>query len=102
MISDVLGLVDLVLVMTVNPGAGGQELISSTLPKIRQVREMINASERDIHLGVDGGINPETVPLVVEVGANVLVVGSAVFSANFTVQQGIDRLRQAVNQSTKT
>jgi ribulose-phosphate 3-epimerase len=73
----VLDKVDLVLVMTVNPGFGGQAFIPSQLHKIRAIRQMIDA--RPIDLEVDGGINAETAPLVVEAGANVLVAGSGVF-----------------------
>ncbi len=72
-----LDLCDLVLVMTVNPGFGGQSFISSQLEKIRKLRAMI--ADRPIHLQVDGGITPQTAPLVVEAGADVLVAGSAVF-----------------------
>ena len=72
-----LDLCDLVLVMTVNPGFGGQSFISSQLEKIRKLRAMI--ADRPIHLQVDGGITPQTAPLVVEAGANVLVAGSAGF-----------------------
>lgn len=71
--------VDMVLVMTVNPGYGGQRFIPSTLAKIRQVRAMIAASGRGVELEVDGGVNAETAKLAVEAGANVLVAGSAVF-----------------------
>ena len=74
--------VDMVLVMTVNPGFGGQKFISSTLAKIRQVRAMIAASGRGVELEVDGGVNADTAKLVVEAGANVLVAGSAVFGKN--------------------
>jgi ribulose-phosphate 3-epimerase len=73
----VLDKVDLVLVMTVNPGFGGQSFLPSQLGKIRAIRKLIGA--RPIHLEVDGGINAKTVPLVVEAGANVIVAGSAVF-----------------------
>ena len=73
----VLDKVDLVLVMTVNPGFGGQAFIPEQLPKIRAIRQMIGA--RPIHLEVDGGINVETAPLVAEAGADVIVAGSAVF-----------------------
>ena len=72
-----LDLCDLVLVMTVNPGFGGQKFIASQLDKIRRLRAMIG--DRPIHIQVDGGITPETAPLVVEAGADVLVAGSAVF-----------------------
>jgi ribulose-phosphate 3-epimerase len=73
----VLDRVDLVLVMTVNPGLGGQAFIPAQLRKIRAIREMIG--DRPIHVEVDGGINVDTAPLVVEAGADVLVAGSAVF-----------------------
>ena len=73
----VLDRIDLVLVMTVNPGFGGQCFIDSQIGKIRQLRAMIG--ERPIHIEVDGGVTPETTPLVVAAGADVLVAGSAVF-----------------------
>ncbi|MEM6732358.1 MAG: ribulose-phosphate 3-epimerase [Myxococcota bacterium] len=73
----VLDKIDLILVMSVNPGFGGQSFIPAAVEKIRAVREMIG--EREIHIEVDGGINPETAPLVVEAGADALVAGSAVF-----------------------
>jgi ribulose-phosphate 3-epimerase len=73
----VLDKVDLILVMTVNPGFGGQAFIPSQLHKIRAIRQMIGS--RPIDLEVDGGINTGTAPLVVEAGANVLVAGSGVF-----------------------
>lgn len=79
-VEHVLEDVDLVLIMTVNPGFGGQSFIASTLPKIRSLRAMLN--ERglsDVHVEVDGGINAETAKLVTEAGANVLVAGNAVF-----------------------
>lgn len=71
--------IDLVLVMSVNPGFGGQSFIDSQLDKIRTIRGMIDAKGRDIHLEVDGGVNPETAKLCVEAGADVLVAGSATF-----------------------
>ena len=73
----VLDKVDLILVMTVNPGFGGQSFIPSQLDKIRSIRKMIGKAP--IHLEVDGGINVETAPLVAEAGANVIVAGSGVF-----------------------
>lgn len=73
----VLDEVDLVLVMSVNPGFGGQSFIPGQLEKIRRVREMIG--RRPIHLQVDGGVSPKTIAAVVEAGANVVVAGSAVF-----------------------
>lgn len=71
--------IDLVLVMSVNPGFGGQSLISSQLRKIEAVRKMIDKSGRDIRLEVDGGVNAETARLCVDAGADVLVAGSATF-----------------------
>jgi ribulose-phosphate 3-epimerase len=71
--------VDLVLVMTINPGFGGQSFMPSQLAKIARLREMIDASGRDITLQVDGGVTPQTAPLCLEAGANALVAGTAVF-----------------------
>lgn len=70
---------DMVLIMTVEPGFGGQSFMADQLPKISEVREMINRVRPEIELEVDGGISADTAPLVVEAGANVLVAGSAVF-----------------------
>lgn len=79
-LQEVLPDLDLVLVMTVNPGFGGQAFIERTVNKISQLREWISNSDNpNIHIEVDGGITAETAPLVVEVGADVLVAGSAVF-----------------------
>lgn len=71
--------IDLVLVMSVNPGFGGQSFIHSQLKKIEAMRRMIEKSGRDIHLEVDGGVNAETARLCVDAGADVLVAGSATF-----------------------
>jgi ribulose-phosphate 3-epimerase len=76
-VEPVLDLVDLVLVMSVNPGFGGQSFIGSVCDKIRMIRTM--AAGRPIDIEVDGGVNPETAALVAAAGANVLVAGSAVF-----------------------
>ena len=76
----VLDVADLVLVMSVNPGFGGQAFLPEVLPKVRAIRRMIDATGRAIHLEIDGGIAPDTVALATEAGARVLVAGSAVFS----------------------
>lgn len=73
--------VDMVLLMTVNPGFGGQKFISSVLPKITAVKKMAEERGLDIEIEVDGGVNPETAKLCVEAGANVLVAGSAIYNA---------------------
>lgn len=80
-VEPVLDLCDLILVMTVNPGFGGQSFIPSMLPKIAALRAMIDASGRDIRLEVDGGVTAATAPAVLEAGADVLVAGTAVFGA---------------------
>jgi len=72
-----LDMVDLICVMTVNPGFGGQTFIHSQIEKVRRLRGMIG--DRPIHIEIDGGITPETAPLMTEAGADVLVAGSAVF-----------------------
>ena len=77
----VLDLVDSVLVMTVNPGFGGQAFIESSLAKLAAMRRAIDASGRDIRLQVDGGITPETAPRVIAAGADTLVAGTAVYAA---------------------
>ena len=76
----VLHELDLVLVMTVNPGFGGQSFIDSQLPKIRELRRRIDALGKPIDLEVDGGINTETAGLAIEAGADVLVAGTATFT----------------------
>jgi ribulose-phosphate 3-epimerase len=91
-ISEVLASVQLVLVMTVNPGFGGQEFIPETLHKIRQVRHAIQQQGLECEVEVDGGINEETAPLVVEAGADVLVAGSAVFGSKEGIAIAIQRL----------
>jgi ribulose-phosphate 3-epimerase len=94
-LEEILPYVDLVLVMTVNPGFGGQTFISSMVPKIRRVRSMLDALGSGAELEVDGGIGPETTPLVVEAGARVLVCGSAVFHAAGGISAAIAAIRQA-------
>jgi ribulose-phosphate 3-epimerase len=93
-IDHVLGDIDLVLVMTVNPGFGGQAFIESQLAKIAAVRKAIDASGRDIDLEVDGGINTETAARAVAAGADVLVAGTATFAGGEAAYAGnIARLR---------
>lgn len=74
--------VDLILVMTVNPGFGGQVFMKNQLPKIEKIRQKIMASGRDIELQVDGGINPDTAIMAINAGADVLVAGSSVFKTS--------------------
>jgi ribulose-phosphate 3-epimerase len=79
MIEYILEDVGMVLLMTVNPGFGGQEFIPEVIPKIKRLREMIDERALNIELEVDGGIGPETINLVSSAGANVFVAGSAIF-----------------------
>lgn len=94
-LEEILQDVDQVLVMTVNPGFGGQHFISTTLPKIRRVRQMIEQIKPGCDLEVDGGIDPKTAPLTVHEGANVLVAGSAIFNAKEGIAAAMQRMRAA-------
>jgi ribulose-phosphate 3-epimerase len=89
-LAHVLDVTDLILLMSVNPGFGGQRFIPATLPKIRAVRQLIENHPIDIE--VDGGITTENAALVIEAGASVLVAGSAVFNAQ-NMPEAIQRLR---------
>ena len=80
MIEHVIEDVDLVLLMTVNPGFGGQSFIHSVLPKIKQVADIVEKRKLQVEIEVDGGVNPETAKLCIEAGANVLVAGSAIYN----------------------
>ena len=93
----VLDRLDLILLMTVNPGFGGQAFIPAVVEKIRKVKALVG--NRPIDIEVDGGITPETAPLVVKAGANVLVAGSAIFKGNSTeaYAENIRAIRSAAN-----
>ena len=90
-----LELVDMVLVMTVEPGFGGQSFMADMMPKVAQIRAWIDERGLACELEVDGGVNPETARICVEAGANVLVAGSALFKAPDTAAF-IDQLHQLV------
>jgi len=101
-VEHILDDIDLILVMTINPGFGGQKFTASMVEKVRAARAMIG--DRPIHLEVDGGIDPATAPLVAEAGANVLVAGSAVFRGGSattpeTYRTNIAALRAAAEQA---
>jgi len=96
LLENILSLVDMVLIMTVNPGFGGQEFIPETLPKIARLRQMIAERSLNCAIEVDGGIHEATAPLVVKAGANLLVAGSAVYNRQESVAQAIARLKNAI------
>jgi ribulose-phosphate 3-epimerase len=95
-LGDVLHLLDYVLVMTVNPGFGGQSFLPESLGRIARLNALIEARNLPTRIVVDGGIDEETAPRVVEAGASVLVAGSAVFNARVTVADALNRLRASV------
>ena len=93
-LENVIDIIDLILVMTVNPGFGGQSFLSSQLPKISKIRTIIDDGGRSIDLSVDGGINPATAKLAIDAGANILVAGTSIFKAgDETYSKSIKRLR---------
>lgn len=97
LLGEVMGVIDNVIVMTVNPGFGGQPFLRETLPKIAALRGMIDSGGRAIDLTVDGGITPETATLTRQAGANVFVAGSAVFNKGFSAAEGVARLRASLS-----
>jgi len=92
-LEEVLPQVDQILVMTVNPGFGGQHFLYTTLPKVKRLRQMIDEINPACDLQLDGGIDPETGPFGVAAGANVLVAGTAVFGDRQGVTAAMNRLR---------
>lgn len=95
-IENVMNDIDMVVIMTVNPGFGGQKFIESMLPKIKSMRDVIEREGMDIDIEVDGGINPQNSKLAAEAGANILVAGNAVFKGEGSIQDNIARLKGAL------
>ena len=95
-VDEVLGNLDLVLLMSVNPGFGGQRFIESTIDKIARLRQKLDQLGLAAELEVDGGINAEIAPRVVRAGARVLVAGAAVFNDREDVSQALDRIRKSL------
>ena len=100
-LSEVIDLVDLVLIMSVNPGFGGQSFIPSSLDKLRQAREIIDVSRRDIRLQIDGGIKPSNVGDAAAAGADAFVAGTAIFGQDNYVEV-IKALRTNIDQAAST
>ncbi|MFA5536215.1 MAG: ribulose-phosphate 3-epimerase [Bacillota bacterium] len=92
----VLPELDMVLLMSVNPGFGGQKFIPGILTKIKQLKQMIDSRGLAIPIQVDGGINTETAPLAVKAGAQILVAGSAIFGQG-DIKQAVNELRQSIS-----
>ncbi|SDY77726.1 ribulose-phosphate 3-epimerase [Lachnobacterium bovis] len=91
----VLPKVDMVLIMTVNPGFGGQKLIPYTIEKVRKLKQMIDENGYNIDIQVDGGINKDNVTSVLDAGANVFVAGSAVFNGN--IEENVKAFLERIN-----
>jgi len=98
-VQEVIGDLDMVLVMTVNPGFGGQSFIMSTLPKIKKVSDVLRERKLMCELEVDGGINAKTAVLAAEAGANAFVAGSAVYEAKEGIAKAIENLRTAAQSA---
>ncbi|MDQ2716929.1 MAG: ribulose-phosphate 3-epimerase [Chloroflexota bacterium] len=96
MLEDILSLLDMVLIMTINPGFGGQQFLPETLPKIAHLRQMLTRRNLDCPIEVDGGIHEETAPQVVQAGATLLVAGSAIYNERESVADAIARLRRVI------
>ncbi|MFL2764109.1 MAG: ribulose-phosphate 3-epimerase [Dehalococcoidia bacterium] len=97
LIKPILADVDEILIMSVNPGFGGQKFIPSSLEKINKLRLEIDQLDLDIDIGVDGGINLETAPLVSKSGANLLVAGSAILGNDFPIKDNIKNIKAVLN-----
>ncbi|MCA9889342.1 MAG: ribulose-phosphate 3-epimerase [Anaerolineae bacterium] len=97
-LSEILHLLDIINVMTVNPGFGGQSFLEFTTSKISELRSMASSIGKDIDIEVDGGINVITAPIAVEAGANVLIAGTTIFNHEQSIKQGIDELRAAATR----
>ncbi len=91
-LENILGDVDMVLIMTVDPGFGGQQFIKSMLPKIRRLKEMIEKAKLDVEIEVDGGINSETARQAVAAGADIVVAGSYIYESS-DVAEAVNNLR---------
>lgn len=100
-VREVLPIIDRVLVMTVNPGFGGQKFIATSTSKIRRMRKLQSELNPTCDLQVDGGINVQTIGDVVDAGANVIVVGSAVYNKQGTVAENIAALRKALTYALR-
>jgi ribulose-phosphate 3-epimerase len=97
-LEEVIDDVDLILIMSVNPGFGGQSFIESSVEKVRRLRRLLNDRNAQAELEIDGGIDPKTAPRVVAAGATMLVAGSAVFRAEGGPAEGVRKLRESIRR----
>ncbi len=95
-LSEVISILDVINVMTVNPGFGGQTFIVETMAKIAQLRAMVNDRQSHIDIEVDGGINIETASSAIQAGANVLIVGTAIFGHPHGITTGVKQIQGAI------
>jgi ribulose-phosphate 3-epimerase len=97
-LEEVINDVDLILIMSVNPGFGGQSFIESSVEKVRRLRRLLNDRNAHAELEIDGGIDPKTAPRAVTAGATMLVAGSAVFRAEGGPAEGVRQLRESIRR----
>lgn len=98
-LEEILDMADLIQIMTVNPGWGGQAFLTGQLDKIRRLKLMLDERGLDVPIGVDGGIDPGTAPLVVEAGATMLVSGSGIYNDQAPVLDNVRALRASIESS---
>ncbi len=98
LLEDILEEIDMVLIMSVNPGFGGQQFIPAATSKIKRLKEMIDQKGLDVDIQVDGGVNEKIASLVAEAGANILVAGSAVYGKS-DVKQAIEGIRRSAEKA---
>ena len=96
-IEEIIPHVDLILIMSVNPGFGGQSFIPATLPKITNLRKILDDRKLNAELEVDGGVTADNAPGIVKAGANVLVAGNSIFKAKEGISRALRRLREATS-----
>jgi len=95
-LEDILDMTDIIQVMTVNPGFGGQKFVSSQLDKIRRITEMLEKQGLNVPIAVDGGVDATTIPDIVDAGATVLVAGSSIYNDRASVAQNVAALRESI------
>jgi len=97
-----LGPVDLIQIMTVTPGWGGQPFLHSQLDKVRRLGQVLDERGLYVTIGVDGGINPATAPLVVSAGTRLLVAGSSIYNDKASVAENVAALRKSTREGERT